>query len=112
LEKPELIIFKKTIGKKIVGFVEFEMKEDAGFINAVVVQENQRGLGFGKELLEYALKKIIELGANKARLMVKQENMAAKKLYESQGFELIGVREKKIDESIIEIWEKNLAIIN
>lgn len=108
LEMPGVIILKKMFRKKIAGFIDFEVKENTGFINAVSVKTVFRKKGFGKELINFALDVLKQNNVMQAKLLVKQDNVAAKKLYNSAGFLFQKYHEKKIDNSLVEIWEKNL----
>lgn len=103
-QKPEVIILKKTYNKEIAGFVDFEVKENFGLINAVSVKKSFRRKGFGKELLEKALDVLKQNNIFEAKLLVKKENSHAKKLYESIGFSFIKMHNKKIENSEVELW--------
>lgn len=60
--------------------------ENAGWINNVFVQPDERGRGFGRRLLERAFEVCKEDGRAFASLVVANDNEVAKKLYESLGF--------------------------
>tara|TARA_Y100000310_G_C20700355_1_gene829151 strand:+ start:6340 stop:6795 length:456 start_codon:yes stop_codon:yes gene_type:complete len=105
---PKIIIFKKTVGKRFAGFIEIEFQEGIGLINALSVKKSFRKKGFGKELLEHAMLFLKNNQIEQARLLVKKENETAKKLYQITGFIFKGIHDKKIEDSTVEIWEKNL----
>lgn len=105
----EIVIFKKTAGRKLVGFVELGMKGGEAFMNAVGVLEGERGKGHGKELVEYAAQFARENGFPKIRLLVKMENEMAKKLYSRAGFQFVKYYRKVIDNSVVEVWEREFA---
>ncbi|MCR4335403.1 MAG: GNAT family N-acetyltransferase [archaeon] len=105
---PGIVIFKKTVGKKFAGFIEIEFKEGIGLINALSVKKGFRRKGYGKELLEHAILFLKNNQVEQARLLVKKENETAKKLYQTTGFIFRGIHGKKIEDSTVEIWERNL----
>ena len=106
--RPEITVFKKTIGNKLAGFVEVELLDEIGMVNALSVKESFRRRGFGRELLEYALGYLEESEMKTARLLVKMENSRAKKLYSSCGFEFARMHDKKLGGKTTEVWEKQL----
>ncbi|HLC79756.1 MAG TPA: GNAT family N-acetyltransferase [archaeon] len=108
LNSGKVAIFKKTIGNSIAGFVEVEMKGNFGMINAISVKEKYRKKGFGKELLSHAIFFLKASGVPFARLLVKEQNKNAKNLYVLHGFSLSKIHDRKIEGSIVEVWEKNL----
>ena len=110
IQKPEVVILKKTYNKELAGFVDFEVRENFGLINAVSMKRSYRRKGFGKELLEKALDVLKQNNIFKAKLLVKQENSRAKKLYGSIGFTFIKMHDKKIESSLVEVWEKELLV--
>ncbi len=110
LKNPGIIILKKIFNKQLAGFIDVEIKEDGGLINAVSVMQGYRRKGFGRELIEHALGMLRQNNVGTARLLVKRENEKAKRLYASLGFTLTGIHEKKIENSIIEIWSKELFV--
>jgi len=108
IKNPSTIILKKTFRKRIAGFIDVEVKETTGFINAISVKETYRRKGFGKELINYALEVLKQNNILEAKLLVKKENLMAKKFYTSIGFTFQIMHNKKIEESIIEVWRKEL----
>jgi predicted acetyltransferase len=64
---------------------------EKGFVGLfdIVVKEEFRGKGYGKEIVETILKKAVETGIEKAYLSVVNDNIIAKKLYEKSGFKEI-----------------------
>ncbi len=109
MKRPEITVFKKVMGSEFAGFVEIEMWQDVGMINAISVKEQYRRKGFGRELLEYAIEFIRENSGSTARLLVKKGNERAKKLYSSCGFEFLEMHDKKIGGVVAEVWKKQLV---
>jgi N-acetylglutamate synthase-like GNAT family acetyltransferase len=71
---------------------------EKGFVGLfdIIVKEEFRGNGYGKEIVETILTKAKEMGINKAHLSVVDNNLIAKELYEKIGFkEIYKYRYKK-----------------
>ena len=109
MKSAQIAIFKKTVGGKLVGFVELDMKGGEAFMNAVGVLEGQRGKGHGSELVEYISQFARGQGFEKIGLLVKRDNEQAKKLYSRTGFRFVKYYRKVIDNSVVEVWEKALG---
>ncbi len=76
-----------------VGFFCFSVNTDTndGMLKFVVVSPSERGKGAGKEMLRSALRYAFDIaGAESVRLFVFDMNTAARRCYESVGFELTG----------------------
>jgi ribosomal-protein-alanine N-acetyltransferase len=65
----------------------------------------------GSTLLEFVLKKGVELGARRATLEVRRSNEAARLLYERFGFTVAGIRaayySKPVEDALV-LWRDNL----
>lgn len=110
IQNPYIVIFKKTNNGKIVGFIEIQLSgNNHGLINAISVDRSQRRKGHGMELLLHALDFMKQQNVVFARLLVKKDNEIAKKIYKNAGFEFKANHAKKIDNSIVEIWQKTLV---
>jgi len=73
-------------GNETIGIVA--MGVDGQTLNSIAVSPDQRGKGFGREMANYALNRMIELGCNECGLRVHQDNKEAVNLYKSLGFEI------------------------
>ena len=72
-----------------VGFFCYSVnsKDNEGFLKFVVVDDQKRGMGCGKEMLHLALRYAFCItGVERVRLNVFEENSAAKHCYEKVGF--------------------------
>lgn len=69
-------------------------------IHDYIVSSDQRGNGFGKELLNQIIDFAKELGYCRLSLEVREDNVKAKALYQKLGF--------KPDEPTMLFWEKDL----
>lgn len=80
------------IDKRIIGFLILSLRpEDCHVLNICIAHEYQHK-GYGKQLLEQALKYAKEKGAGIAYLEVRRSNSTAISLYRKLKFHLIGER--------------------
>jgi ribosomal-protein-alanine N-acetyltransferase len=81
-------------------------------INNLAVLPDLRRTGIGTRLLEFALKKGVELGARRATLEVRRSNEAARLLFERFGFSVAGVRvayySKPVEDALV-LWREGLS---
>lgn len=80
------------LGGEIAAYGGFWLVLDEAHITKITVLPQLRGQGFGRELLEWLLRRAESLGANVARLEVRESNAAARALYGAAGFREIGIR--------------------
>ena len=80
---------------RIVGFLAFEQILDEGSIVEVAVHPDHRRKGIAKELIRSALS---DNSLKEIFLEVRESNIPAIRLYESLGFEQIGVRKGYYDD--------------
>ncbi len=73
-------------GAQTVGIVALGI--DGQVLNSIAVAPSHRGKGLGREIANYALNRMIELGCNRCSLRVHQDNKEAVNLYKSLGFEI------------------------
>ncbi|UTG81236.1 GNAT family N-acetyltransferase [Bacillus paranthracis] len=91
----EYIPFAIYNGDLMVGFVMHAVvKEttDMYWINGFIIDQNQQGKGYGKAALQesiYLIKNTYK-ACKEIRLTVHKDNISAKKLYESYGFQPLG----------------------
>ncbi|KXO01872.1 GNAT family N-acetyltransferase [Bacillus cereus group sp. TH150LC] len=91
----EYIPFAIYNGDLMVGFVMHAVvKEttDMYWINGFIIDQNQQGKGYGKAALQesiYLIKNTYK-ACKEIRLTVHKDNIPAKKLYESYGFQSLG----------------------
>ncbi len=81
---------------------------DEGEIGTLAVDESARGQGIARRLLEAALAACQRRGATQIFLEVRPGNAAARRLYESSGFRVVGTRPKYYpdgDDAVIMKWE-------
>jgi ribosomal-protein-alanine N-acetyltransferase len=94
LEHPAVshIIVIRTAAARVAGYCIFWVVFDEVHVNNLAVRPQERRGGLGRELLSAALARGAALGGRKARLEVRRSNEAALRLYESFGFQVLGVR--------------------
>jgi ribosomal-protein-alanine N-acetyltransferase len=80
--------------RSIAGFVVARQMADEIHVNNVAVRPEHRRLGIGESLLRAVLSWGRDRFAAQAVLEVRAENIAAQKLYEACGFEIIGRRRR------------------
>lgn len=96
---------------RAVGFCSFWRVLDELHINNLAVLPDLRRRRVGSTLLDFVLKKGIELGARRATLEVRRSNDAARLLYERFGFTVAGVRadyySKPVEDALV-LWREDL----
>ena len=80
--------------KSIVGFIVARQMADEIHVNNVAVRPEYRRLGIGENLLRAVLAWGRETDSAQAVLEVRAQNIAAQKLYQACGFEVIGRRRR------------------
>ena len=95
LNKPDSCCTLAVEDDRIIGFLAFEQIMDEGSIVEVAVHPDHRRKGVARELIESALKNAD--GLNSVFLEVRESNTPAIGLYESLGFDRIGVRKGYYD---------------
>jgi ribosomal protein S18 acetylase RimI-like enzyme len=89
---PSCLVLFVAADKKIVGlancFINFATFSLKPFINVhdVIVLQEFRGTGAGRKLMEGVIKNAKKMGCSKITLEVREDNMAARKLYNSLDF--------------------------
>ena len=94
LEKADSRCTVALIDDRIVGFLAFEQVMDEGSIVEIAVHPDHRRQGIAREMIESALS---NNSLKEIFLEVRESNTPAIALYESLGFEKIGVRKGYYD---------------
>ena len=79
-------LYVGKIGEQEIGQVRIEVQAESGDIYGLEVIPEFRGQGYGRELLNWAIKTLINLGVPQVYLQVDTVNANALHLYESTGF--------------------------
>jgi ribosomal protein S18 acetylase RimI-like enzyme len=94
LRRADVVIFVAEIDGALVGYVYAgieprnwkELRDEAGFIHDVVVDQAARGAGIAAALLESAVTWLREAGAPRVVLWTADKNSGAQRLFERLGF--------------------------
>jgi ribosomal protein S18 acetylase RimI-like enzyme len=94
LGDPDVAVFVAERDRAVIGYVYAglepqswkELREAAGFIHDVVVEENGRRIGVASELVEAAVAWLRERGAPRVMLWTAEQNESAQRLFEKLGF--------------------------
>jgi ribosomal-protein-alanine N-acetyltransferase len=82
----------RTPEAPVAGFVAFWRVLDEIHINNLAVHPRWRGRGLGRTLLRAVMAAAAARGIRRATLEVRRSNTPALRLYEGEGFALVGVR--------------------
>lgn len=80
------------VAGEFAGFLIYTRLLDEANIDNVAVASHLQGRGGGKALLETALDTMAAAGVQRCLLEVRESNLAARALYENNGFVIDGVR--------------------
>lgn len=107
LEHDESVYMVILLDGFIIGAAGYTFNGFEGYINNVVIDEDFRGEGYSKVLMESLLNHGREEGINEYTLEVRVSNTPAVKLYESLGFVSEGVRknfyERPVEDAFV-MW--------
>ena len=81
----------------VVGFGGFLTISDEAHIMDIAIEQEQRGNGYGKILLQYLIERARNLNLSAMTLEVNVHNVVAISLYEQCGFRQAGIRKKYYD---------------
>ena len=79
-----------TVDEKVVGYMGLQVFCGEGYVTNVAVLPDFRRMGIAKKLIEYQMPNEMSF----ITLEVRESNLSAIKLYESCGFENVGIRPK------------------
>jgi ribosomal protein S18 acetylase RimI-like enzyme len=94
LQGEDVAVFVAEQDGAVVGYVYAgmeplswkELRDEAGFIHDIVVDERARRTGVARRLLETAIDWLRERGARRVMLWTAQPNIGAQRLFEALGF--------------------------
>jgi len=73
-------------GQQVVGYAAGYIEDEIGYIASIAVHPTSQRHGIGRALMEAVMKRLIETGARRLGLHVREDNAAAIHLYEQIGF--------------------------
>ena len=101
LAEPHTRIFVLEDGEKgLLGYTVSAVVLDEGSLDNLAVTASERGQGYGRMLLENALKDAQKSGVKRFFLEVRESNQKAIKLYEKAGFTRLAVRRAYYQEPV------------
>ncbi len=103
------IIFTAQENNFFLGFIEFKVISSSAKLLGLAVKKEFRKKGAGKKLFDFLIDYSKKNNLKKIFLLVKEDNLKAKKLYKSKNFIKTGFLQKKIEGSKIEKRELNLT---
>lgn len=108
-EGPCKEIYMAQYNNELAGFVIIQVCGSfKGYIQTILVSKDFRGQGFGRELLQFAEKRILKISPN-IFICVSSFNKKALQLYLSVGFKLIGEFEHFIKQGFTELLLRKTA---
>ncbi|MBM3383064.1 MAG: GNAT family N-acetyltransferase [Betaproteobacteria bacterium] len=78
----------------LCGFAQFRFYGSDADLDFILIDENQRGKGYGKFILDASLAQLRQKGVHRIVLEVSTQNTAALALYQSFGFNSLSVRKR------------------
>lgn len=87
-----VVINDESLNEEVIGYGGFYMVMDQVEITNIAVLGERRGQGIGRSILEALIKLAVIGGGKVVNLDVRESNEAAKALYYSYGFKLVGSR--------------------
>ena len=82
------------IGNLAIGICRDEDKPQTGEVIGIYFLQEYWGFGYGKNLMDFAIEKLSELGYRNICLWVLEENVRAKRFYEKYGFTPDGAKKE------------------
>lgn len=93
---------------KIIGFATYSIIYERGEIVDIIIQPKMRFRGYGLKLLNFIVEMIRKNGCVNITLEVNSTNVAAINLYNKLGFEVVAVRKKYYGENDGYLMKKDL----
>ncbi|MGX7148527.1 ribosomal protein S18-alanine N-acetyltransferase [Enterococcus ureasiticus] len=75
-----------------IGFVSYHLILDEAEITHVVIHKEFQQKGYGSQLIDHLVQRLVEQGVCQVFLEVRESNLNAQKLYEKKGFKTINRR--------------------
>ena len=88
---------KAADGEDVAGYMALLQLVDESDLVSIGVHKDYRRMGIAREMMDIAYEMAQECGIAKIHLEVRESNVSAIALYESEGFERVGVRKGYYD---------------
>jgi ribosomal-protein-alanine N-acetyltransferase len=75
-----------------IGYAVLQLSGEEGYLSNIVIHPIFRGLGLGRDLLDWMIEEGVKRGMDRLVLEVREGNSVAIALYRSKGFKEIGKR--------------------
>ncbi len=90
VRNPFSLPFVLVLDDEIIGYIVLWDYGESLHIANITVHPDHRRKGYGRYMIKFAVEKAQEMGKKMVTLEVRESNMPARNLYESEGFEAIG----------------------
>ena len=100
VQKENFRYFVAEEAGEILGYCGFLFVLDEAEIPNVCVKSSARKQGVGKQMMTVLIEEAQKLGMSVLFLEVRESNVAARRLYESLGFEKIGIRKNFYEQPV------------
>ena len=100
--------FVALLDAHTIGFVDIDFNNNSPRILGLAVLEEFQNKGIGTRLLHRAVARVKEKGFKKVKLLVSEDNLRARRLYEREGFAEEGVFNKRLWDKTILVYGKTL----
>lgn len=87
-----IFLYRAQEQKEPFGFICFRVYQDEAELTNFAILPSAQNKHFGTQLLDFALKNLLERGVKKITLEVSTQNKKAKKIYNNFGFKKVSVR--------------------
>ncbi|MCR5194991.1 MAG: ribosomal protein S18-alanine N-acetyltransferase [Pseudobutyrivibrio sp.] len=92
IESDHAFVILAMYDGEMAGYAVFYLTVPEAELPDIVISEEYRGLGIGRALLNHSIEELQSSGVEKLFLEVRKSNTPARQLYETFGFEQIGIR--------------------
>lgn len=86
-------------GRRVVGFVTIRIAADEAEVLTIAIDRTSRGKGFGRLLMEEAMRRLYRENVSACFLEVDGGNDRAVGLYQALGFQEVGIRKEYYDKA-------------
>lgn len=93
MEDPRTLFKVAYLGEKVVGYGSIRWVLDEANLDSIGVHPNFRGKGMGDKILKALIEECQNRGLTLLTLEVRESNESAIKLYERNGFQIVGRRD-------------------